>query len=284
MEDESQQSHSWLTALICSGLVLVVCLGGVFALRGQLMGSTTTALKQEQTAREKLASDVTALRTLVDTLHASGTDTNPDIATKLTTLDEQISKLTSRVDALEKSSKPENTGAPIAAPAVAPVPATPALATAGDSAIRLKLAALSGKTYASELAEWTKANSDAKMEAEALGVFATGGIPNEAELIRGLAQAISARPEVKPAEDESTVGKINLHLRGLVSIKKSATADAYVALRDETLREDLTTLQRHVERLSDADRAPLEDWLKQVKDRSAALSALDKITHTSTKQ
>lgn len=268
MEQDRERTYHWITAVVASAFVLLVAMGGAFALRDRLLADTRSELTKQDEARDKLAARLDALESAIAELKNGPAADTKVVDDKLTGINEQLDTLTKRIDALEK--KPEEKKQDTSSAALSSV-------RGEDSAARLKLAALSGKSFAGELTDWLKSHPDQAPMVDTLRMFASGGIPSEAELARELAALLGTRAEAKKVEDESTVGKINTHLKGLVTIKKASTEDTYSDLRKEVLTEDLATLERHVERLPETDRAALLDWQKHVRDRRAALDALDSL-------
>ena len=287
-ETENHDHHGsrWILAATCSALVLLVTAGGIFAMRDRLLADAREETAKQTFEREKLATRITALQTSVDALTAAPQADAATLAALSTTLEETgktLEALNNRVAALEK--KAEEKPAEIAAPAAATaVPAVPAVTTTPEPVIvggaeltALRLAVVSGKPFASELTAWAKLHPDKENEIAPLTDIAEKGVISEAELARQLLDTIDRKPEAAPVDDISSIGKLNTHLKGLVSIKKSTRHDAYAQLRKDALREDAATLTRNVERLNDAQRAPLESWLALATKRRAALDALEKL-------
>jgi uncharacterized coiled-coil protein SlyX len=292
----------WTIALVCSALVLLVAAGGAFSLRDKLLSKVSEDIKAEQSTREKLAARIDTLQSTLDALSnqpKTDSETLGALNTQLAETSSKLDILTSRVDGLEKQLdgfKPTVVPAPPAfaptpppmPPAATPAP-TPALPEAAPvSAVppiaghaeltTLKLAALSGKPFASELVAWTKLNPEHEKKVSVLTEFAANGIISEVDLTRKLREALDTQSQTITVDDTSVAGKINTHLKGLVRIKKANSADPLTELRKAVLRDDAETLTRGVERLNDADRAPLEAWLKQARARRAALDEVSKLS------
>lgn len=277
-----QHQSRWMTAVTCSALVLLVVTGGVFALRDQMIQQSQKDMRAAAVAREKLAARIDVLQSTVD---SSVSQPQADAA-GLHALTAKIDALNARIDALEKAAAEKAVEVPVvvapppapSAVAAASAPVAPATAPSGDRLNALKLAALSGKPFAVELAAWVQQHPDAEKQLAGLGDVAASGIASEPELTRKLMDVLDSQTTVAVVDDTSTVGKINTHLKGLVSIKKKAAVDPYAALRNDVKREDVVTLMQKVERLNAADRAPLEEWLKLAKQREAARETLAKLT------
>lgn len=278
---ETKRSSSWMVAATCSVLVLLVTAGGVFALHDQLQVKAQADAKIQKAERDKLSDRINALQSSLETLGSQPTADNnllTGITTQLTEANAKLDAFSSRLEAVEK--KMEEAPAPVAvvAPA-APVAAAPAPAspeTQGAFAT-LKLAVMSGKPFATELAEWLKRYPTAEKDTVALSALAETGMMTEGALTRELLSTLEGTNKSTTIEDTSTVGKINTHLKGLVSIKKNNT-DPYANLRKDVMRADSITLAREIERLSETDRAPLNSWLQQAKAREAAINALAKLS------
>jgi len=281
---EPSHHRSWVTAATCSALVLLVTMGGVLALRDQLLAQSREERRAEASEREKLTRRVDSLQSALDTLanqpkpESAAVDT---LASKLTetnhALEARLEALTTRLDQLEKQAAQAAEKKVDPAP-VAPAPAAVATPAPQADLTSFKLAVLSGKPFTAELTNWAKQHPETEATLAPLTEIAATGLVSEAELSRRLLAALEEKPQAIKAEDTSLMGKINTHLKGLVSIKKSAENNPYAAVRKAALREDVATLQHLVEQLNEADRAPLAAWLTQAQTRSQALHALEKLT------
>lgn len=275
-------TSTWMTAAVVSALVLVATIGSVFAIRERLMAQMHKALAEEAAAREKLANKLADVESKLE-----GFSTTPKIdgaaleamQTQLSETNGKLEALAARADNLEKQLaefKPMPVAAPVEA---APKPDTAAEAkptsspTSDAELVALIAAAKSGKPFADELAAYATLRPEQNLDA--LRDTAPDGIASETALAKALLEIIGNKHATQKIDDTSTVGKINTHLKGLVTIQKANVKDAYSELRKDAAREDIETLIRRVERLDDADRAPLEDWLKQAKQRRDALEMLD---------
>ncbi len=282
VEPEATPKQSGYGALIilCTVVVLIVIAGGGLALRNELFAFAGQQAKLQADAREKLAARI-------DALEGASTAAKPDDAamaalnTKLTETATQLDALSTRIEALEK--KAQAAPAPVAAAAPAPaaptVVATPAAPAPSNELSALKLAALSGQNFSAELAAWNKRHPETAKQTAILSLFAESGIPSEAAMNQQLREAIDAAVQSKKIDDVSVIGKINTHLAGLVSIKKTSDASPYATLRSDALKDDLPTLIRSVEALDEPTRAPLASWLKTAQNRADALAALNNLDH-----
>lgn len=269
-----------------AGLMLLLLVGAAFALGDQLMATTRAEALTQTKEREKLARRIEEMQSTVAELKAQ---TPPDAAAMdslrlaLSQTQESIAALGERIVVIEKKideKKLDPSFAPLnfAPPGVAPTPAPNAAAQALTAFTDLKLAAISGKPFARELAAWVKLHPTPDDNLRVLSDVATHGIISEAELSRQLLALLDAIvPQVPVAEDTSTLGKINSHLKGLVHIKKTVS-DPYATLRKAALHEDVEIMTRDAEALSDNERAPLEPWLKLAHAHIAALDALSTLT------
>lgn len=284
----TKQPSSWGVAITCSLLVLVLVGGGVFAMRDRLLADIGDALATQTSEREKLSSRLSDVQRALDTITSQPKADGESLAaldSKITELSSKLDGLSARVEELAKTPAPVAQAAmpappPPPAPAVAapeaPAPTTANSATA-PNATTLKLAILSGKPFASELATWAKQHPEASKQTFALASVAETGLLSESDLNRKLRAALDDITSSKKIDDTSLAGKLNTHLAGLVSIKKVGQIDTYDALRKAALRDDMTTLLREVEALDDAARKPLEPWLAEAHARRDALEALAKL-------
>ncbi len=280
----------WGVALTTSALVLLLVAGGAFTLVDRLQVEAQTEAATQTTAREKLAAQLSSLQSSVDALGSQPKADNETLAaidTKIADISTKLDALAIRVEELEKKPEPAPQAA-IAAPApVAASPATPAPAVAPTAAAAdeigttnittLKLAVLSGKPFAAELAAWAKKHPEAAKQTFTLASIAETGLMSESDLNRKLRAALDDVGASKKVDDTSLAGKLNTHLAGLVSIKKAGEVGVYDGLRKNVLRDDIASLTRQVEELDDAARKPLETWLSEAHTRRDALDALAKL-------
>lgn len=284
----AKQPSPWGIAITCSVLVLVLAAGGMLAMRDRLLADVGGELATQTTAREKLASQISTLQSSVDGLANQPKADGESLAavdTKITELSTRIDALSARVDELVKAPAPtpQTLATPVVAEPVTPPPAAVAPAAlapdvmGATNATTLKLAVLSGKPFASELATWSKQHPEAAKQTYALASVAETGLMSESDLNRKLRAALDDVTSSKKVDDTSLAGKLNTHLAGLISIKKAGQVNVYDSLRKNVLRDDITTLTLAVEALDDASRKPLEPWLAEAHARRDALEALAKL-------
>lgn len=291
----TKPTSRWVVAATCTALLVLLMAGGGFALHDRLQASLRAEIANQTTAREKLTARLDNVQNSLDALASQPKADSSTVDAKLTELTSTLGALTTRLEALEK--KAAEAPAPIAAtsnaaapsPVVATVAPTPSLvaATPPPAAIApadepattnelstLKLAVLSGKPFAGELAAWAKHHPDSAKQTFALAAIAESGLASESDLNRKLRAALDDATASKKIDDVSLAGKINTHLAGLVSIKKTGQMGVYDALRRDVLREDIATLTRNVEALDESARKPLEPWLIEARTRRDAIAAL----------
>ncbi len=279
---ETKRNAQWVVAATCCALVLLVVSGGVFAMRDRLLVEARQEAREQTNEREKLSRRIDALQSSFDNLSSAAKPDGDALAAltdRLTETNTKLDALAARIETLEKKveeKKPEPAAAAVAAPAPTPAPvAAPQPVSGASELLALKLSAMSGRSFASELAAWSKLHPEAKKETETLSTVAESGIPSEADLNQKLREAIDNAVQSKKVDDVSLAGKINTHLAGLVSIKKTNDSNAYATLRKDVLRDDIPTLMRSVEGMDATTRAPLEEWLKTARNRADALAALN---------
>ncbi|MFZ4540440.1 MAG: hypothetical protein ACOYNL_01355 [Rickettsiales bacterium] len=270
-------SSPWKVAATCGALMLLVVAGGVLAVRDKLLVEIEAQDAAQSQEREKLAAKLGAMQGSIEAIANQARPNNESLSgldTKISEMNAKLDTLNARVETLETQPQSVAIPAPVA---FAPRPPEPVATTATvmpDSFAALKLAMLSGKPFAAELAIWAKQHPEAAKQTVMLGGVAESGIASEADLNRKLRAALDDAAADRKVDDTSMAGKINTHLAGLVSIKKSGQVDTYSQLRRNVLREDVATLTRGVEALSDEARKPLEPWLSEAKARREALDAL----------
>jgi hypothetical protein len=280
----TKQGSHWIIAATCGALVLLVTVGGVIAMRDRLLAEARDEAASQTAAREKLAARIDSLQSNLDALAAApkpDAETLAALDTKITEMAAKIDALSVRVDELAKAPEPVAPVAVVPPPAPAAVVAPAASPTAdvagAPNITTLKLAVLSGKPFAAELAAWAKQHPEAAKQTFTLATIAESGLMSEADLNRKLRAALDDVTASKRVDDASMAGKLNAHLSGLITIKKSGDVDAYDALRNNVLRDDIASLTLAVEALDDEARKPLEPWLSEARARRDALDALAKL-------
>lgn len=260
----------WGPILAASLLVVATVAGGFFTLHDRMLAQTAEQANEQNAAREKLAARIDSLQDSLTTI-SNKPAAEPE---QLNTLDARLADVTSKLDAL--NARLDAVEKKLDEKKADPAPMAPApLAAANSDLAALKLAALSGKPFSFALAAFAKAHPEAQKQIAALTPVAESGIPSEAELNRQLRDVLDGLNSAPTVDSESTIGKINSHLSGLVSIRKVTENGPYAALKRDVLREDIISLTRKVEALDDQTRMPLENWLKLAVARRNALAALD---------
>lgn len=258
----------WMPAILSSVIVGLAVAGGICALGDKTIADVKSAITKEADERSKLAARVDALQSGIETISGQPKADADAINNQLNDANSKLAALNDRLTTLEKKPEP--------APVIIPAPA----AVHVDDSAALKLAATSGKPFASELAAWQKLHPKTDPQRIApLTATAQSGIPSEAEMNSRLREALDDAEHSKKIDDVGIVGKINTHLSGLVSIKKSADAGPYAKLHTDVMRDDTDTLTGEVEKLSDEDRKPFIDWLAIAHARHDALAALATLTN-----
>ena len=266
----SKPTSAWIPALLCSVVAGFAVAAYTYTMGDHLTATVKADAVTETTERNKLSARMDAAQSNLETISSQPKADTDAISTQFTEVNSKLSALADRVSALEKKPEP----APVAA---APVVPAAAPASTADSAA-LKLAALSGKSFSSELNTWQKRhpNTDPQLLAPLIAE-SQSGIPSEADMNSRLREALDDAVHMKKTDDASLIGKINTHLAGLVSIRKAADSGPYAKLRADVMRDDIATLTASVEKLSDEDRKPLEAWLTAAHARRDALAALTKL-------
>lgn len=275
---DDRQTSKWIVAATCSTLVLLMAVGGVFALRDQLFAQARADAAKQSAERDKLASRIAALETV-----SSGSGTSDPAASEQTAaLHAQIDELTKRLEALEQpapvaqKAEPAPPTPPPPAPTVAPVAEPAPLASKGNEGALLVAAIISGKPYDASLITWQKDHPKALDTAMLLQPFAEKGLPSEQELISNLREQLEAIPASETEEPGGLVSKLNTHLAGMVSIKKT-NRDPYATLRAQVMSESTATLLHSIDQLPEAERKPFTEWRDLARARAAVIAALPDI-------
>ena len=250
-------------------LALAVVGAGGFALRHELLTKMTVELTQQQDVLTKLTQKVSALESQTASLAAlPRPDTNAieTMHSDLTAAQATIAQMTERMTQLEKK--------PVEAPK--PLATEPEVKVTRTTDNPLVAYIKSGSPYQSELAAWDKGHAALHDKIPALRAAAPTGIATDEQLrgqFRTLLDQLSA--PMTPAADNGIVSRINTHLAGLVTIKKTSPVQPELA----TLRTmgDMTTIQalaQHVEQLPATLKPTFTVWLATVRARDAALAEL----------
>ena len=261
-----KQSSAWIPALLCSVVAGLAAAGYTYNANNTLLATVKANAVTDTTERNKISARLDAAQGSLEALSSQPKPDTDALNSQLKDANSKIEALNDRLVALEKK--------PAAAPASPTPPAVTESAPSADSAA-LRLAAMSGKPFSAELAAWQKhhANADPKILAPLMAQSQTG-IPSEAVMNSRLREALDEAAHTKKTDDVSLIGKINTHLAGLVSIKKTADSGPYAKLRSDVMRDDIDTLTASVEKLSEDERKPLEPWLAAAHSRHDALVAL----------
>lgn len=294
---ESKPASPWFAAVTAAMIALLIAAVGGAVLRDKMLSQVQEAYDTQTAEREKLASKIAGMQSSLTSLAnqpkaeggmgADATQQLTDATAKIDTLSVKLEEMEQRLQLLEKAAEHASVQAPVAAPAPvampvpvampAPSPAPAPVAPVGEAALAaLKLAVISGKPYAAELVAWNKLQPES--DTGALTEFSATGVPSETAVLRELREALNAASAAPVVDDTSLAGKLNTHLKGLVSIKKHNEADGFARLREESLRGDIDSLIREVERLDTAAQVPFAAWLKKARSRQAALDAAAKLT------
>lgn len=270
---DAKPTSPWIAATACCALVIVAGIGGIAAMRTQMMVHINAENARTRGTLTQLQNRIAALESQTSTL-AQTVEQNPAplnaLKTGIETNDKSIADLTARIDTLEKKPALVVTAAPAPTPAAVPATTAPA-----NGYATLAAAVRSGTPYVDVLAAW-KSNHTAAPETLA---------PIEKAAATGLATDYALRTQLQTTlarlsttgdigEPHSLMARVNTHLSGLVSIRKQSAASGYENLRTHAATEEIAALKREIEQLSPTDRAPLTAWLDAVRTRDETLAAL----------
>lgn len=275
-----KQPSQWIMAATCSALVMITTLGGIFAMRERLMEDAQHSVQSQKEAMDGLEQRMERMQSSISTLE-NAPKLDPDTVTSIKS---DLGDMKSGIEALQKREESIETRIKALEDAVAAKKEEVAKASArADSvtATELRMIALSGKPYLEQWSSWSTKHPGSSSKYAHLPIFAATGIPLESEMrsnLRSLLKDIKLPPKV---DDTSVIGKINMHLHGLVSIKKSGDSDALTKLRTTAEREDLDTAASAVEASGVMeDSKALSEWYKQYRDRKQALEELATVEST----
>jgi hypothetical protein len=295
MSDSTHHARKpWVIATAFMAILLIATLGTLLALRDQLAEKIRSETSALQEAQADLAKQVAAFEQRLSPIENASSVSPEEKASQQQQHDElsaTIALLSSRMDtfeqrALNHAATPEAPTpvvvTPTASDAITPdaaAPAAPVAPTANVTATpheALVLTVMSGQPFSTELAAWLREHPEHAPHVTALSLIAPTGMDSEANLMRDLRTALDelATPAGDTTLQEGTAGKINTHLSGLVSIRKSAPKDPYETLRRAALREDSAAVLAKVDALQSRDKKPLEAWLHKARMRQDALAAL----------
>lgn len=273
-------STGWFAALIVSACLLFLVLGGVYALRNQLLDALREDGQAQTAERQKLAQRIETLEQSLDALHNQPKAEDDALANKLSETTHTLEGLSTRLDSLEKkvSELP-----PPAAPAPASSSAAPTTSdthpsaeTPEGSVAALLRAANSGKPFTAEWEAFFAAHATKATTLTHLASAASHGIPSEAALRNALRETLQTALPAPRVEDTSFAGKLNSHLGGLISIKRSGE-DRLIALHQAAESSPLESLAEKAAALDLKDsalRQSLADWQQDVENRREALKEL----------
>ena len=252
---------------------VVVTVAAVVLVRQELLDTLANESQARQEAADKLARKITALEGRLGALEAApapapDTSAIDALRSELQTTKDTIAAQDAKLAALADKPAPLPPAAPIAPPA-ADATTAPLVAAIG-----------SGMAYQAELAAWDKAHPARTAQLKALRGFASGGVPSEASL-RDQFREIVARLDVpqQAAEEPKLVQRLNTHLAGLVSIKKSGEkVPDNASLKSLDSTASLEVMAARVDALPSDAQAPFLLWRDAVRTRAAAMAELTLLT------
>ncbi|MGJ4952757.1 hypothetical protein [Bradyrhizobium sp. HKCCYLS20291] len=238
--------------------------------------------------------DVNALRTQSDQTMAALNDvkTQPrdGTAPPPAPAPVDLSGLTARIDALERTAKSQSAAlAQESRKITEAAAAAEAAKSADDAPLRrvvaatlLDVAVRHGDPYGAALSTAKSLAGDAAL-LKPLETFATSGVPSPAALSRDLLTIV---PKLTPPAPEGTTGtsivdKLSAGAARLVKVERTDGAGtdrgaAVARITSAALRNDVAEARRELKAMSPEDRAPANDWLAKADARDAALSTARK--------
>jgi hypothetical protein len=190
-----------------------------------------------------------------------------------TTASADVEALQQRIAALEQSAK-------TAASDIAKTTATDTAARLALSAVALREEAFSGAPLSTALAQAKSLGADEALLAP-LAPFAATGVPTQAALaqeLRGLLPAMlklfgaKAPPSGFLERLEANAGNL-VRVRPVDAPAGDDTSAVLARLEIDTAHSDIPAVLADLGKLTEAQRAPAQTWIKQATDRQAALAA-----------
>jgi len=226
-------------------------------------------------------SDVAALRAQTDKTVAALNDVKaqPRDGSAPAAAPVDLSGLTARIDALERTSKSQSAAlAQESRKAAEAKPADDAPLRRVVAAALLDVAVRHGDPYAAALAT-AKALAPNADALKPLDAFAATGVPSPAALGRDLLALV---PKLTPPAPEGTTGtsivdKLSAGAARLVKVERTDGSGtdrgaAVARITAAALRNDLAGARRELKALPPDESAPAKDWLDRADARDAALS------------
>ena len=183
------------------------------------------------------------------------------VAAEATHTEENFSRLTSRITALEAQ-----TASLAQAPRPEPVPVDALNASIATTSN--KLGELTNRLDTLEKKQARVATPVASIKVETVAPVAA---PLSDEALRAQLVTILAnlpKPASPGAPDATFIEKINDRFVGFVAIKKQAAHDPYETLRAHVTTDDVATLKNEINEMSEGDRKPFNTWLISYRDRA----------------
>lgn len=269
-----KQPSQWIVAATCSALVMVMTAGGIFAMRDRLIADVQNSTQEHKAAIDAVEQRMDRLQSSINALEAApklDTDTIHSIQSDLTEVKSSIEALQKHGDSIEARIKTLEEAAIKEKEVVEKVSASAASANATE----LKMTALSGKPYVEQWNIWSTKHPREAAKYTHLQSFAATGIPLETDMRSSMRNALKDAKIPAKVDDTSFIGKINTHLHGLVSIKKSSDSDVLSGLRMTAERDDLETAVKALEASGALESSKaLSDWHSDYLGRKQALAEL----------
>lgn len=271
-----KQSPQWIIAATCSALVLVATAGGIFAMRDRLLADARDSAQSQKEAMDAVDRRMDRLQASISKLEnepkldAAAVDgLKSDLAemkTGIEALQKHEEAIETRIKALEDS----------AATAQKEAEKKAAQNVATGDATELKMIALSGNPYLEQWAAWAAKHPHETAKYPHLKTFAATGIPLASDMRANLRSALKDVKLPAKIDDTSFIGKLNTHLHGLISIRKTGDSDEANALRAIAGQEDLEKTVAEIEASGALeDSKALSDWHNDYLARKQALEELD---------
>jgi hypothetical protein len=276
METHTDTPRSHTLGAIAVTTVIIV--GGLVAMRQELLTAIAQNAAQEQEASKKLAEKMALLDSRLTAVEAApkpdGT-VNEAIKTDLSMAQEAISQLQTKLAAVEEKQASPVVVAPVS-PTAKPVDAAPATTTNETTA--LATAVMSGSSYQAALDIWEKAHPKTGGKLTALRQNGLAGVATES-MLREQFRDILGKLSNTTAEEPESLQRVNTRLSGLISIKKATEKPKeYDILGNVDSSTTLDALTAKVDALPEDARAPFAAWRETVRTRADVLAELATLT------
>lgn len=270
--EEKQTDPGFSRGQILSGAVVLalVLFAGLMSVQQRVRGEAVSVFAELQAVTEKHTKRILALETKADApppvpVIADNAPAQEALRAELTVAQSALSKLTARVEALEKQQADTLARAP--KPIAEPSPAL----------LALRMAVESGAPYELPLELWERDHAAQAFSIPNLRTEAVTGLATEAAL-RTQLQSLIAQAQTPPEAASGIAQTLNQRLAGLVTIKKhQPSVPELAALAVIADIATLAQLDARVAQLPAGLQSAFAPWRATVAARTQALAELEQL-------